>query len=324
MTKYSFVIPVKEINGHIRSFMPKISEIGRDDFEIIIYPDIATEENWNKTRQIATGNCGPAEKRNLARRDALGEILIFVDDDAYPEKSFLDFLDKDFKDENIVAVGGPAITPSENSFWQKVSGATFLSRFSHSHPERYVPIGEKRFVNDWPTVNLSVRKKDFISVGGFDCDYWPGEDTKFCLDLLRNTDGKILYDPNLVVWHSRREGLLKHLKQLGGYGLHRGFFARKYPKTSFKMIYFIPSVFFLFVALGWITIFIHPLLANLYFLAWFVYGLALVKSFSDMIKYESVLVSLTALLYVFLTHLAYGARFIQGFIFTKELKSKLR
>lgn len=159
--KYSFIIPVKQINDYVREAAPKILAIKREDFEIIIYPDEASSENWNKTRQIATGHIGPAEKRSLAIRDAQGDILVFIDDDAYPESDFLDLLNKDFEDESVSAIGGPAATPSDDSFWQKVAGAVSLSSLSGGFPERFVPTGKKRFVDDWPSVNLSIRKKVF-------------------------------------------------------------------------------------------------------------------------------------------------------------------
>ena len=183
MIKYSFVIPVKEINDYIRETIPKLLEMERNDFEIIVYPDEITDDTWPKTRQIASGPVGPARKRNLAIRDAKGEILIFIDDDAYPKSNFLEILGKDFEDENIVAVGGPAITPAKSNFWQRVSGATFLSSLSGGFPERYRPMGKKKFVADWPSVNLSIRKNAFEELGGFGGDYWPGEDTKLGFDL---------------------------------------------------------------------------------------------------------------------------------------------
>jgi glycosyltransferase involved in cell wall biosynthesis len=116
MIKYSFIIPTKEINDYARNSISKILSLRGDDFEIIVYPDEATSEVWEKTRQITTGRLGPAQKRNLAIRDARGEILIFIDDDAYPQENFLEVLEKDFEDKNIVAVGGPALTPREVNF----------------------------------------------------------------------------------------------------------------------------------------------------------------------------------------------------------------
>lgn len=324
MIKYSFIIPVKEINDYIRESVPKIIAINRDDYEIIIYPDQINSEVWPKTRQIASVLGGPAIKRTLAIRDARGDILVFIDDDAYPEENFLDVLDENFSDSNIVAVSGPAVTPEDDTFLQKVSGAVFLSPLSGGNPERYIPVGVKRFVDDWPTVNLSVRKKVFAELGGFDTLCWPGEDTKFCLDLLTKKNKKILYDPALIAWHHRREGLARHLKQVGGYGIHRGFFAKRYPKTSFRLKYFIPSAFFLYVIAGAAGVF-FPYLLKYYIVGWVIYVLALAGALLDIAKYEKdkrVLLRLPY--YIFFTHIVYGYKFIVGFLFTRELKSKLR
>ena len=192
MLRYSFIIPVKEINDYIRESVKKILEIERDDYEIIIYPDKINSEIWKKTRQIASGFGGPAMKRSLALKDALGEILIFIDDDAFPENNFLETLEKDFVASQVAAVGGPAITPKTDNFWQKVSGAVFLSSLSGGYPERYVQVGDKKFVDDWPSVNLSIRKDVFRELGGFDCNYWPGEDTKLCLDIVDKLQKKTL------------------------------------------------------------------------------------------------------------------------------------
>ncbi len=325
MIKYSFVIPVKEINDYVRGAVLKILSFKRDDFEIIIYPDEVSDEKWEKTRQIATGRIGPALKRNLAIRDAKGEILIFIDDDAYPRDDFLDVLENDFENENIVAVGGPAVTPKESKFWQRVSGATFLSELSGGFPERYRPMGKKKFVADWPSVNLSIRKKEFEELGGFNCEYWPGEDTYLGFQLLMKKNSRILYDPELIVYHHRREGILKHVQQVSAYGLHRGFFAKKYPKTSFRWKYFMPSLFVLFIILGGAASYFQKTFLYFYVFGWSVYLTALLNAFYDIWKQErDILVTLAASHYIFLTHIFYGLRFLQGFVFTRNLKSKLR
>lgn len=323
--QYSFIIPVKEINDYIRESVPKILQIRRDDYEIIIYPDQINKEKWSKTRQIASGPGGPAMKRSLSINHAKGNILIFIDDDSYPRENLLDILDRDFQDQDICAVGGPAITPPGDSYLQKVSGAAFLSSLSGGFPERYVPIGDKRFVDDWPSVNLSVRKNAFKQAGGFDSQYWPGEDTKFCLDLIKKTKKKILYDPQLIVYHHRREGLLRHLKQVGNYGLHRGFFAKKFPETSLRFKYFLPSAFLTFIIVGGFLSLYSPIILKIFLLGLIIYGLALIKALIDIRKYEkSFLIAFNSLYYIFFTHLSYGLKFMQGFLITGKLKSKLR
>lgn len=325
MIKFSFIIPVKEINDFVRELVSRIISLAENNFEIIIYPDETTDEIWDKTRQIASGPVGPAAKRNLALRDAQGEILIFIDDDAYPKDNFLSILDKNFQDENIIAVGGPAMTPRESKFWQKVSGATFLSSLSGGFPERYRPYGKKKFVADWPTVNLSIQKRAFGELGGFGGDYWPGEDTKLGFDLLTKKNVRILYDPELIVYHHRREGLVKHVKQISAYGLHRGFFAKKFSKTSLNWKYFMPSFFVLFIIIGGVASFFSSLIFKLYIAGWIFYALALLKSFYDIYKQEkNFLITLAASYYIFLTHIFYGIRFMQGLLFVRDLKSKLR
>lgn len=336
MIKYSFIIPVKEINDYIRESVPKILAIGRDDYEIIIYPDEAMMETWPKTKQIATGRCGPAVKRTRAIKEAAGEILIFIDDDAYLTDNFLTILDEDFKDENIKAVGGSALTPPTDGFWQKVSGAVFLSSLSGGNPERYAPIGAKRPVDDWPSVNFSIRKSVFAELNGFDSEFWPGEDTKLCLDLIKKYPNGLIYDPELIAYHHRRPGLGKHLKQIAGYGVHRGFFAKKYPATSCKLKYFIPSAFSLFVVFGGAAVLIvafsgefssilNKIISGVYLLGWGIYLLALIKALFDIRRYEkNILIALNAVYYIFLTHLVYGYNFLKGFVFIKNLRSKLR
>jgi len=321
----SIIIPVKEMNDYIKESISHILDLDYDDFEILVFPDVENKESFERTRIIPTGKIGPAQKRNLGSEHSRGEILAFLDDDAYPRKDWLKNAVYHFRTSNIAAVGGPAVTPKDDSFGQKVSGAVFLSRLSGGNPERYWPTGEIREIDDWPSVNFLIRKSDFLTVGGFDCEFWPGEDTKLCLDLIKKLGKKIIYDPSVLVFHHRRVGLKKHLKQIGNYGIHRGFFAKKYPENSFKLKYFIPAGFFIFVVLGWILLFFPHPFKFAYFSIWLIYLLALIVSFFDIyLKIKDIKVTLATMPYIFLTHFYYGWRFIKGFIFTKNLKSKLR
>jgi GT2 family glycosyltransferase len=325
MPKFTLIIPVKEINVYVLETVSYILKLNQTAWELLIIPNESSVTEWRdeRIRVIPSGRVGPGLKRDLGAEKAKGEILVFLDDDSYPRKDLLDVALKYFANDKIAAIGGPAITPAQDPFWARVSGAVFLSRFAGGSPERYVPFGPSREVDDWPSVNLMMRRADFMSVGGFSVPYWPGEDTKLCLDIVK-TGRKIIYAPDLIVWHHRRPGLAAHLKQLGAYGLHRGYFARIYPETSFKLQYFIPSAFLLFVVLSVFLPLMPSIAENLFFAGWILYGAALLLALRDFLKYERLSVSLCSMLYMFLTHLVYGARFIQGFALTKNLVSKLR
>jgi hypothetical protein len=44
------------------------------------------------------------------------------------------------------------------------------------------------------------------------------------------------------VFHHRRAVFIPHLKQVGNVGRHRGFFVRRYPATSRRLVYFLPGL----------------------------------------------------------------------------------
>lgn len=323
--KVSIIIPVKEINDYIRESIPHILNLSNQDFEIIILPN---ENNIpfeaDKTKIVPSGNVWPAIKRNMWAELAQWEILAFLDDDAYPRKDWLDNAIRFFEDENIVWVWWPWITPSDDPFWAKVSGAVFLTKLWWWNPERYLPVWKTKFVDDWPSVNLLVRKSDFNSIGWFKWDYWPWEDTKLCLDLIQWWK-KIVYSPEVVVWHHRRPWFKKHMNQVGNYGLHRGHFFRQWDTNSRNLSYIVPSLFILFMSI-WliISLSLGGIFGDLYIFWISVYILALLVSFLDIyIKIWKFRIAFFGIIYIFFTHIVYWIKFLQ-WLFKSSLVSQLR
>lgn len=322
LPKISIVIPTKKVNGFLRQTIERSAFLDYDNFEILVMPDLKPKQEFPKAKIIPTGDVVPAKKRNKAAEIAQGDILAFLDDDAYPQKDWLKKAVKHFEDLEVSAVGGPAVTPETDSFWQKVSGAVFLSRVSGGNPERYWQIGKIKEIDDLPSVNLLVRKTDFLAVNGFNPEFWPGEDTLLCYDLTQKIKKKIIYDPDVLVYHHRRTGLKTHLKQVGGYGWHRGYFAKRFGFGLNQLKYVLPSLFFLFVCFGWVLLFFKPPVHWIYSGLWLAYGLALLFAFFDIwFKIKNWKIALFSLPYIFLTHIAYGYKFLQGLFFTKNLKN---
>lgn len=326
MVMFSIIIPVKSINDYVRETMPHIQNLVGPQWELMVIPNEEEPNEWpgdDRIRVFPSGRVGPASKRDMGALQANGDILVFLDDDSYPDKYFLQIAEEYFLNQTIVALAGPAITPPQDTFWQRVSGAVFLSKFSGGAPERYIPLGKPRPVQDWPSVNLMVRRQDFLEIGGFDSPYWPGEDTKLCLDLSQKTKKTILYVPEMKVWHHRRAGLLAHLKQVGAYGLHRGYFAKMHPETSRKIKYFIPSFFSLFLIFSIFFNLYSLFFKNILLIGWIIYLSTLVKIFFDLKKYENSKVVIISIPYIILSQFWYGIRFIQGLL-VNNLKSNLR
>ena len=218
---------------------------------------------------------------------------------------------KCFEDPGISAVCGPGVTPDSDSFLSQVSGAVYLSYASGANPDRFYP-GNKKEVDDWPSMNFLIRKNDFLSVGGFNEKYYPGEDSVLCNNLFK-AGKKMIYSPDVLVYHHRRDSLVRHLVQVGNH--KRGLFARMYPENSRKIKYFLPSLFLLFVVFGWLLVYISPVL---YISLWILYGLTLLVAIIEiLLKIKKLGVSLACLIYIPLTHLWYGWGFIRGLLFKK-------
>ncbi len=312
--KVSIIIAVGVPGAYIEECIEHCLCLDYPDFEIIVLPD----EDWTppnpRIRVIPTGKVRPAEKRDRGVKESLGEIAAILDDDAYPEIDWLAKAIPHFEDTSIAAVGGPGMTPPHDSLRKKISGWIYESPIvSSKYIYRYVP-GRMQDVDDFPTSSLIIRKSDFLDAGGFDTGYWPGEDTILCMKLTHDLGKRILYDPDVRVYHHRRDVFGPHLRQIKSYALHRGFFARKFPATSLRLSYFIPSVFAVCVIFGWMTLWLDKGLFKMWAAVMLLYAtLAFIFSLRTW-KPAGILGVLTG---TFLTHIVYGIWFIAGLLSTE-------
>jgi GT2 family glycosyltransferase len=281
-------------------------------------PDYGESLSDSRVRVLPTGPVKPSDKRNIGVNAAKGEIVAFIDGDAYPDRDWLKNSIKYFDDPKVAAVGGPGLTPETDNTMQKASGE-ILSSFIGAGPLSFRHSAKiRRKCDDLQTVNLIVRRSTFESIGGFDSSYWPGEDTKFCLDLVHGLGMEALYAPDVVVYHHRRVLFRPHLKQIAGYGLHRGYFSKKFPETSRRPLYFIPSLLLLglpaILLLGYLDeslrlLSIFPLLAYV----------LLVGIGAVIIGYRKRSPNLVGPVFLgaVATHVWYGAYFLRGLLSRK-------
>ena len=287
-------------------------------WECIVLPDGEEKAPDDpRVRFIPTGKVRPAEKRNIGIREAKGEIVAFIDDDAYPDVRWLEYAVKYFGEREIGAVGGPGVTPPGDSYLARIGGRVYDNWLvSGNYRYRYRAGGVRKDVEDYPSCNLLVRKSVLDTIGGYRTDFWPGEDTLLCKDILDNWK-RIVYDPWVVVYHHRRPIFLPHLRQLGRYAFHRGYFCKRYPSNSLRLSYFVPSLFVAYLLVWAVAAAVpQPETMPLWlFLAW--HGLLA----SPLVYLAAVLLSAISLnpvtwllsaAGVFASHVTYGIRFIHG------------
>jgi len=309
--KVSIIIAVGVPGDYVVECIDACLRLDYPEYEIIVLPDDDWKPPEQSIRVIPTGRVRPAEKRDRGVNESTGEIVAIIDDDAYPERDWLSRAIPHFDDPSVAAVGGPGMTPPGDNLLRRISGWIYESPLvSGGYTYRYRP-GRMRDVDDYPTSSLIIRKADFIEAGGFDTEYWPGEDTILCLKLTENLGKRIVYDPGVRVYHHRREIFGGHLRQVRSYALHRGFFARKFPATSLRASYFVPSVFTVFFLFGWMTVWLRMPL----FMVWIgimgLYGiLALLYSLRT-VNPAGIVGVFTG---TFLTHITYGIWFILGLL----------
>ena len=314
--KVSILITAKEKTRYLEECIRLCKRLNYPDYEIIVLPDKKISMSDAGVKIIPTGEVLPPAKRDIGAKYAKGEILGFLDDDAYPAEDWLYQAVKNFSHKNVAAVGGPAIEAIGDSLEQRASGAIFSSRIvSGNNSYRYVP-EVLREVDDYPSCNFLVRKKDFEEVKGFSTKFWPGEDTFLCFKLTKSLKKKILYDPEAIVYHHRRALFLPHLRQVSRYALHRGYFAKRFPQTSFKISYFLPSMFAIYmlgnlVLFSQLNIFLRFSYLFMVFLYFILVAFTAVKALNrKMVRLIFIGIPLT--------HLTYGLFFIKG-LFAKRM-----
>ena len=306
----SIIVPVSKFNKNLEECIINCQKLNYSEYELIILSDESFDFPGNHVRIIPTGKMGPAGKRNIGVEKSKGNIIAFIDDDTYPEPDWLKVAVRNFKDPYVAAVGGPAVTPKSDTNLQKASGAVYESFVGGGvYRYRYIP-GKRQYVDDFPSCNFIVRKSILEKLGGFRTNFWPGEDTALCLDIVHKLDKKIVYDPQVLIYHHRRSLFKGHLLQVRAYALHRGYFAKRFPKTSLRLSYFLPSILVLCLLFGWI------ISVELYFIGVAFYLLLCIFSVLSFRK-----IRFLTLLGIISTHIVYGIWCIIG-LFSKKLKEE--
>ncbi len=309
--RVSVVMALPRPSAYLDEALAGIAAQSMPPLEVILLPDEPSGRDWPAPiREIPTGVLRPAEKRNLGIRAAQGDVVAFLDDDACPQSDWLERALGYFNLPDMAAVGGPAITPANDSTLAQLGGRVLASRMV-SGPCHYRYTAHRVLrVDDLPSCNLLIRRDVLEKLGGFSTVYWPGEDTILCARITHELGMAIYYDPLTVVTHHRRPLYLPHLRQVGRYGLHRGYFARHIPQTSRRPSYFLPTA----LLAGLVS---APLAAWLWtpLRPWLGAGIGfylaatLLASLSRRLRHIPLI-----WLGIVATHAVYGFRFAQGFM----------
>jgi GT2 family glycosyltransferase len=197
------------------------------DYEVIVVDDGSTDATAEiaarfNVRLIRTPNRGLSAARNTGMQAAAGEILAYIDDDAYPDPDWLAYLAAMFQRTDHAAVGGPNIAPPEDP-----AIAQCVARAPGGPSHVLLTDGTAEHI---PGCNFAIRKSCLVEIGGFDPAFRvAGDDVDLCW-RLQARGWTIGFAPAAVVWHHRRASVTAYWRQQRSYGHAEALLENKWPQ----------------------------------------------------------------------------------------------
>lgn len=210
----SVVIPTYGREGVLCSTLRGVLSLGYPNFEVIVVDQSASHEEATAEflRGLASRNAilwvkesvaNLPRARNVGVFYARGEFVLFLDDDITPTPRLIENHIRHFSNLDVWGVAGRvAFTVGElleqyplpmNASRAATQWSLPVSRYTTFLPDALRIAGG----------NFSCRRKQLISIGGFDENYFSnalGEDVEFA-GRLRRAGGQIVYDPEAAVIH---------------------------------------------------------------------------------------------------------------------------
>jgi O-antigen biosynthesis protein len=210
----------------IRDTMERIKQLDYPNYQVVVVNDgskDATPEivSGYDVKLISTENRGLSNARNTGLYAADGEIVAYLDDDAYPDPQWLKYLASAYMNSGHAGIGGPNISPTgDGPIADCVSNAP-------GGPVHVLSTDE--VAEHIPGCNMSFRRSALMEVGGFDPLYRAaGDDVDVCW-RIQEKGYTIGFHPSAFVWHHCRNSFKMYWKQQKGYGKAEALLEKKWP-----------------------------------------------------------------------------------------------
>lgn len=205
-----------------------ISKLRYPDYEAIVIDDGSTDNTaaiaaqYPDMKLISTPNNGLSHARNLGWQAAKGEIVAYIDDDAYPDPDWLTYLTETFRSGEYVGVGGPNLPPPDDGpiaqCVAKSPGGPVHVLLTDTEAEHI------------PGCNMSFLRWALETVGGFDKQFRVAGDDVDLSWRLQERGWKLGFSPAALVWHHSRSSVRTYWRQQKGYGKAEALLEKKWPE----------------------------------------------------------------------------------------------
>jgi glycosyltransferase involved in cell wall biosynthesis len=168
--KVSVIIPTFNEEKNISACINSMLSQSEKNVEILIVDDGSTDQtslildelqrNNSELRLLKQHHQGPAKARNLAAKQALGEILVFMDADMTFDKNFIkELISPIIRNETKGTFSKEELVGNWENVWSR------CWNYNQNLP------AQKMIPEDYPDQGLDFRavlKSEFLKVGGFD------------------------------------------------------------------------------------------------------------------------------------------------------------
>ncbi len=315
----AIIVPFNEWNDWVLDGVAACSRLNglNPAWTLWLVADDEPDETWRSRLEefapvmrmeiVATGPGNPSQKRNAALRKTPAPIVALVDSDAYPEPGWIVNALKHIEGD-VGVVTGPNLTPVDDPLWRRVSGRVMESPLGFGEGYiRHVPV-PSRDVREMPTCNMIYRRAGDLM---FHEELATAEDMVFCSEM-RAAGFRVVYRPDVRVYHHRRTFGWSFIKQFFGYGFNKGRLWRWGSDIAYGW-QAVPALFLLYlVAAIVLSVWAHGWLLLGLWTPLIVYALVILRESARMA--HTVAEYLLCIPAFPTAHLAYGAGYLAGFL----------
>jgi O-antigen biosynthesis protein len=213
--RISVVVCAYNAAGLIEECLTSLNHCDYPDLEVIVCDDGSSDDTVAIAQRfpfkvLALPRGGLSAARNAGIEAATGEIVAFLDSDAFCHPSWPYHLAIALEGDDVVATGGPNLP---------VAGVGLVERAVAQSPGAPMEVlTDDDRAEHVPGCNMAFRKSALEEIGGFDPVFRAaGDDVDVCWKLL-DRGYSISFSPAAQVRHHRRDSVRGYLRQQKGYG----------------------------------------------------------------------------------------------------------
>lgn len=207
----SIIIPAKNEEKLLRGCISSLHQLNypKEKIEIIIVDGLSTDNTAGVALEMGAKVISNVKQtvspgRNVGFENAKGDLIAFTDADCIVDPNWLSNCIKYFEnDQTVACAGGPNLTPADESNFGKAVGFVFDQPVFAAGSIHARVLDEVKEVSSIPGCNSIYRQSVLAQVMPLDESMLTGDDTLLNRKIL-DLGGRLLYTPDVIVFHYRR------------------------------------------------------------------------------------------------------------------------